>query len=185
MHGGGPPVTAGTPLAPEYKEENVDLIQKGVCNLVKHIENTAQYGVPVIVAINKFATDTDAEMEVIRTESLKAGETSYTLPLVSTQHLHKRIAESRIESKRDQMLRLFVVAALTRHAQKMGVVEICFCSILIRENFSLTSVLGDVLGEGGCRQHNKRGMDAHRVSCMQELLMLLYASTMLSEEKVQ
>lgn len=105
MHGGGPPVTAGTPLAPEYKEENVELIQKGVCNLVKHIENTAQYGVPVIVAINKFATDTDAEMEVIRTESLKAGESSYTLPDVSPQHLHKRIAESRLESRRDQMLR--------------------------------------------------------------------------------
>ena len=73
MHGGGPPVTAGTPLAPEYKEENVGLIEKGVCNLVKHIQNTAQYGVPVIVAINKFASDTDAEMEIIRTKALKAG----------------------------------------------------------------------------------------------------------------
>lgn len=66
-------MTAGTPLAPEYKEENVGLVEKGVCNLVKHIQNTAQYGVPVIVAINKFASDTEAEMEIIRTESLKAG----------------------------------------------------------------------------------------------------------------
>jgi formyltetrahydrofolate synthetase len=73
MHGGGPPVTAGTPLAPEYKEENVGLVEKGVCNLVKHIQNTAQYGVPVLVAINKFASDTVAEMEIIRKASIAAG----------------------------------------------------------------------------------------------------------------
>ena len=74
MHGGGPPVTAGTPLAPEYKEENVELVEKGMCNLEKHIENTAQYGIPVIVAINKFASDTDAEMAVIKEKSLAAGK---------------------------------------------------------------------------------------------------------------
>ena len=94
MHGGGPPVTAGTPLAPEYKEENVGLIEKGVCNLVKHIQNTAQYGVPVIVAINKFASDTDAEMEIIRTESLKAG--SFFIPcrhLLLFEH-HLRICQT-------------------------------------------------------------------------------------------
>lgn len=73
MHGGGPPVTAGTPLAAEYKEENVNLVEKGVCNLVKHIQNTAHYGLPVIVAINKFATDTEAEMEIIKSKSLEAG----------------------------------------------------------------------------------------------------------------
>lgn len=74
MHGGGPPVTAGTPLAAEYKEENVDLVRKGVSNLKRHITNTLQYGIPVVVAINKFATDTDAEMAVVREASLDAGE---------------------------------------------------------------------------------------------------------------
>ena len=73
MHGGGAPVSAGTPLAPEYKEENVGLVKEGVCNLVKHIKNTAQYGIPVVVAINKFASDTDSELEVIRQASLDAG----------------------------------------------------------------------------------------------------------------
>ena len=39
MHGGGSPVSAGKPLPQEYKEENVELVKKGCCNLVKHIEN--------------------------------------------------------------------------------------------------------------------------------------------------
>ena len=66
-------MTAGTPLAHEYKEENVDLVKGGMSNLGKHISNTAQYGVPVIVAINKFATDTAAELDAIREASLAAG----------------------------------------------------------------------------------------------------------------
>ena len=77
MHGGGPPVSAGTPLAPEYKEENVELIEKGVCNLVKHIENTKQYGIPVVVAINRFASDSDAELQTIREAAKQAG----TIPI--------------------------------------------------------------------------------------------------------
>ena len=35
MHGGGPPVTAGVPLKPEYKQENLGLVEKGFCNLKK------------------------------------------------------------------------------------------------------------------------------------------------------
>jgi len=73
MHGGGPPVTAGTPLAQEYKQENVELVKGGACNLAKHIRNTAQYGIPVLVAINKFASDTPAELDAIKEASLEAG----------------------------------------------------------------------------------------------------------------
>ncbi len=39
MHGGGPPVVAGTPLAHEYTTENVELVTKGCCILVRHITN--------------------------------------------------------------------------------------------------------------------------------------------------
>ena len=73
MHGGGPAVSAGKPLATEYLEENTDLVAKGVSNLVKHIENAKKFGVNVVVAINKFKTDTDNEVEVVREASLKAG----------------------------------------------------------------------------------------------------------------
>ena len=73
MHGGGPPVSAGKPLALEYKEENIPLVTAGCCNLVKHIENAKKFGVEVVVAVNQFKTDTEAEMEVIRQASLAAG----------------------------------------------------------------------------------------------------------------
>ena len=73
MHGGGPKVVAGKPLAPEYTEENLDLLRKGLANLERHIQNARKYGVNVIVAINSFATDTEAEVELIRTAALEFG----------------------------------------------------------------------------------------------------------------
>ena len=73
MHGGGPKVVAGKPLAAEYTEENLELLQKGVANLERHIQNAHKFGVKVIVAINSFATDTDAEVELIRKSALEFG----------------------------------------------------------------------------------------------------------------
>jgi len=73
MHGGGPPVVSGTPLKQEYKEENLDLVTKGVCNLVRHIQNMKKFGVTVVVAINKFPTDTEAEIKIVKQASVEAG----------------------------------------------------------------------------------------------------------------
>ena len=73
VHGGGPPIAAGAPLDPIYKEENIEVLRAGCCNLRKHIENARAYGIPVVVAINKFSTDTEAEINVIREESIAAG----------------------------------------------------------------------------------------------------------------
>ena len=67
MHGGGPTVTPGTPLDPVYKEENLDLVSKGFCNLEKQISNARKFGVPVVVAINAFHTDTIKELELVQT----------------------------------------------------------------------------------------------------------------------
>lgn len=50
----------------DLKEENVGAVEKGVENLKKHIENIQSYGVPVIVALNRFDTDTDAELDAVR-----------------------------------------------------------------------------------------------------------------------
>lgn len=52
MHGGGANVVPGTPLSSEYTQENLELLQKGLCNLQKHIENCVKHGVPVVVTIN-------------------------------------------------------------------------------------------------------------------------------------
>ncbi|XP_075718961.1 monofunctional C1-tetrahydrofolate synthase, mitochondrial [Rhinoderma darwinii] len=65
MHGGGPNVTAGTPLAKEYTEENLQLVQDGCCNLKKQIQIAQQFGVPVVVALNIFKTDTEAEIDLV------------------------------------------------------------------------------------------------------------------------
>ncbi len=73
MHGGGPKVVAGKPLAPEYTDENLDLLAKGLANLTAHIRNALRFGVPVVVAVNRFTTDTDAEIELIRKASLAVG----------------------------------------------------------------------------------------------------------------
>ncbi len=66
MHGGGPKVVAGAPLAPEYEEVNLDLLGKGLENLKAHFENAHKFGVPVVVAINRFTTDSDEEVAFIQ-----------------------------------------------------------------------------------------------------------------------
>jgi methylenetetrahydrofolate dehydrogenase (NADP+) / methenyltetrahydrofolate cyclohydrolase / formyltetrahydrofolate synthetase len=73
MHGGGPKVVAGKPLASEYTEENLDLLQKGLPNLERHVKNALKYGVNVVVAVNSFATDTPSEVELIRKAALEFG----------------------------------------------------------------------------------------------------------------
>ncbi|EGD77864.1 MTHFD1L protein [Salpingoeca rosetta] len=73
MHGGGPKVVPGTPLAQEYKEENLELLSKGICNVEQHIANAKKFGVPVVVAINAFATDTEAELNLLRERCVAAG----------------------------------------------------------------------------------------------------------------
>jgi methylenetetrahydrofolate dehydrogenase (NADP+)/methenyltetrahydrofolate cyclohydrolase/formyltetrahydrofolate synthetase len=73
VHGGGPEIKPGAPLDEVYRTENVDVLRQGCINLRKHIANAKMYGVPVVVAINKFETDTDAEIAVIREEAIAAG----------------------------------------------------------------------------------------------------------------
>ncbi|XP_055333521.1 C-1-tetrahydrofolate synthase, cytoplasmic-like [Paramacrobiotus metropolitanus] len=73
MHGGGPKVTAGTPLPNEYIQENIELVRNGFANLGKHIENAQKFGLPVVVAINSFHTDTQAELDLVQQMSKEAG----------------------------------------------------------------------------------------------------------------
>lgn len=73
MHGGGPKVVAGKPLASEYVDENLDLLRKGLPNMERHIHNALKFGVNVVVAVNSFASDTPAEVELVRQAALDAG----------------------------------------------------------------------------------------------------------------
>jgi formyltetrahydrofolate synthetase len=73
MHGGGPKVVAGKPLAHEYTAENLDLLEKGCSNLIRLIANVRSFGIPVVVGINRFKDDTDNEVALVRRLAIEAG----------------------------------------------------------------------------------------------------------------
>jgi formyltetrahydrofolate synthetase len=73
MHGGGPKVTAGSPLDNAYKEENLPLLRNGLENLLHHIGIAKKFGIPVVVAVNRFFTDSDAELELVRKVAVEEG----------------------------------------------------------------------------------------------------------------
>jgi formyltetrahydrofolate synthetase len=73
MHGGGPKVSPGAPLAPEYTSENLELLEAGGGNLAHHIKIARKFGIPVVVAVNRFKDDTDAEIELVKKIARDAG----------------------------------------------------------------------------------------------------------------
>ena len=72
-HGGVGRVIAGKPLPPELLQENLAAVEKGCVNLIKHIENAQLFGLPVVVAVNRFETDTDREIAIIERLAREAG----------------------------------------------------------------------------------------------------------------
>ncbi|PBK78156.1 FTHFS-domain-containing protein [Armillaria solidipes] len=73
MHGGGPDVTPGKALHETYTKEDLVTLKEGCKNLVKHIQNSKKFGIKVLVAINQFASDTPAELALVRDEALAGG----------------------------------------------------------------------------------------------------------------
>ncbi len=84
-HGGGPRVVPGRPLDRAYTEENLALLRAGLSNLRAHVKNARRFGVPVVVAVNQFPTDTAHEMELIQDSAMGAG----ALAAVRTDHWAK------------------------------------------------------------------------------------------------
>ena len=72
-HSGQYKVVAGRPLPAGLLAENLDALRQGLGNLEKQIENVRLHGVPVVVAINHFPTDTEAEIALVREAALAAG----------------------------------------------------------------------------------------------------------------
>jgi formate--tetrahydrofolate ligase len=73
MHSGRFKVVAGKPLSQELLKEDIDAVEQGAANLEKQIENIRLFGLPVVVAINRFTTDTDKEIDAVRNKALAAG----------------------------------------------------------------------------------------------------------------
>jgi len=73
MHSGRFDVVAGKPLDKAILKENLDAVKAGCSNLIKQVENIKVFGVPAVVCINKFAGDSDKEIELVRKIALEAG----------------------------------------------------------------------------------------------------------------
>lgn len=73
MHSGKFNIVAGKPMDPGLTNEDLDAVEKGCSNLEAHIENLKKFGLPVVVAINHFTTDTEKEVELVRLRAQAAG----------------------------------------------------------------------------------------------------------------
>ena len=73
MHGGGPKVVPGRPLPEEYTKENLQLVEKGIENLLHHINIVKKSGMKPVVCINSFHTDTKDEIALVRKYAEEAG----------------------------------------------------------------------------------------------------------------
>ncbi len=73
MHGGGPAVVAGRPLPESYTKEDLGLLEKGLPNMLHHINTIRAAGINPVVCINAFHTDTEAEIAMVRKAAEAAG----------------------------------------------------------------------------------------------------------------
>jgi formate--tetrahydrofolate ligase len=73
MHGGLGKVVAGKPLPKELVEENLPALEKGAANMAAHIRIAKLFGVPVVVAVNQFSTDSDAEVKLLEKIAVDSG----------------------------------------------------------------------------------------------------------------
>jgi len=90
-------MNGGVPKS-ELGAENVEAVRKGAANLIRHIENIHQFGVPAVVAINHFVSDTDAEVEVIRAAVAEQGAEAilcqhWAKGSAGTEELAKKVVE--------------------------------------------------------------------------------------------
>jgi methylenetetrahydrofolate dehydrogenase (NADP+)/methenyltetrahydrofolate cyclohydrolase/formyltetrahydrofolate synthetase/formate--tetrahydrofolate ligase len=72
-HGGGPKVVAGRPLDKVYVEESLPLLRAGIGNMEAHLSIAARFGIPVVVAVNRFPTDSDEELDLVKRAAADAG----------------------------------------------------------------------------------------------------------------
>ncbi len=92
VHSGKFKVKPGTPLPKELSNEDLDALAAGCSNLTAQVQNVLAFGVPVVVAINRFPTDTQAEIELVRECALAAGASA-----AKESHLFARGGEGGLE----------------------------------------------------------------------------------------
>jgi methylenetetrahydrofolate dehydrogenase (NADP+) / methenyltetrahydrofolate cyclohydrolase / formyltetrahydrofolate synthetase len=73
MHGGGPAVPVGRNLPEEYARENIGLVEEGLPNMIHHIRTIRKSGINPVVCINRFTTDSEEELKLVRRAAEAAG----------------------------------------------------------------------------------------------------------------
>ncbi len=73
MHGGGPKVVPGLPLPDAYQKEDLCLLEKGLSNMIHHIGTIRKSGMNPVVCVNRFSTDTQDEIKMVRQAAEQAG----------------------------------------------------------------------------------------------------------------
>ena len=73
VHGGGPKVTPGKPLPEAYQREDLELVRRGFHNLEAHLAIVRKFGIPAVVCINRFPTDSPAEVDLLKELAGNAG----------------------------------------------------------------------------------------------------------------
>ncbi|MEW4531063.1 formate--tetrahydrofolate ligase [Maioricimonas sp. JC845] len=73
LHSGRLPVPRGGKLPPEYERDDPESVRAGAANLRAHVENVRSFGIPVVVAVNRFPGDTERELEEVARQGREAG----------------------------------------------------------------------------------------------------------------
>lgn len=73
VHSGRYPIRPGLPLDPGLDKEDLEALSDGMSNLIQHINNVRSFGIPAVVAVNSFPSDTSAEHELIKRAAVDAG----------------------------------------------------------------------------------------------------------------
>ncbi|XP_058235586.1 C-1-tetrahydrofolate synthase, cytoplasmic isoform X2 [Hemibagrus wyckioides] len=125
---GGPPLTAGFPLHEECLKQNLELLEKGCVHLKRRLETARAYGVPVVVAVNTFRCDTEAEVEVVCEQARRFGAleavkcSSWSeggAGALELAHCVQRAAEIQSTLHFPYQLQMSVIDKLRREAQQM------------------------------------------------------------------
>lgn len=79
FHSGRHSLKPGQPIPPSFLDEDLDAIHSGIVNLQAHVETLRRFGMPTVVALNRFPSDTDREIETVRRLALDFGAASFAV----------------------------------------------------------------------------------------------------------
>jgi formate--tetrahydrofolate ligase len=158
-HAGICKVVAGKPLEKCLSKENIPAIEKGMSNLAKQIENIKLFGIPVVVAINKFSTDTQREIDFLRKKAMALGADDCVVSEVWQQGSRGGIALARsvvkLASNPKEFRQLYPLGASIKEKIK----------IIATKIYGARGVRYSALAEKKIRAYTQRGWDKLAV-CM-------------------